>query len=54
VSELPSPMRTPWSLQRDRGLRAPIVVTMQGLLQDDGAGNSTGFSVTNALQMRIQ
>jgi hypothetical protein len=44
-----SPTRAPWSMQRPQGLAQPRTLTIQGVLEDTGASNSTGFSVTNAV-----
>ncbi len=55
LRELPgAPLRAPWSLTRNAGLSRPIVLTFQGVLEDDGAANSRGYSVTNAVTLRVQ
>ncbi len=54
VRTLPSPARAPWTLNRPGGFTRPGVFTLQGILEDAGAGNTTGFSVTNAVILRVQ
>lgn len=49
-----SPSRAPWSLTKASGLGVPQIITLQGLLQDNGAGNPTGFSVTNAVTIVVE
>ncbi len=54
VRQKPSPATTPWSITPGQGLGVPTTVTLQGLVKDDGAVNSTGFSVTNAVILEVQ
>ncbi|MBI1851693.1 MAG: hypothetical protein HYR85_15235 [Planctomycetes bacterium] len=49
-----APPRAPWTLHRNQGFATAGSFTLQGVLQDAGAGNSTGFSVTNAVVLVIQ
>lgn len=49
-----SPARAPWSVARGQGFSRPLVLTLQGVLEDAGAANSTAFSVTNALTVVVQ
>lgn len=49
-----SPARAPWILTRSHGFPFPIVISLQGLLEDAGAANPVGFSVTNAVTLRIE
>jgi hypothetical protein len=44
----------PWILRRGRGLEAPLTLTMQGLLRDRTAASGAGFSVTNAIVLRVR
>ncbi len=48
VVEKTGPATIPWNLTLNQGFQEPAVFTLQGLIRDEGAGNSTGFSVTNA------
>lgn len=55
ITEVPSPSpRTPWSVTNPRGSSNPLTLTLQGIVEDAGAGNSTGFSVTNALVLSVE
>jgi Tol biopolymer transport system component len=54
VPILPSPARAPWILARATGFSRPLVFTLQAVLEDDGATNATGFSVTNAVVLRVE
>ncbi|MBI3848159.1 MAG: HYR domain-containing protein [Planctomycetes bacterium] len=54
VTELHAPPTVPWSINRASGVGRTSALLMQGLVRDLGAGNSTGFSVTNAVLLRIQ
>jgi hypothetical protein len=49
-----SPVRAPWAFTRSAGLPPRSAFTFQGILEDDGAANSLGFSVTNAVIARRQ
>ncbi|MBI3846682.1 MAG: hypothetical protein HY292_18805 [Planctomycetes bacterium] len=44
----------PWVLRRSQGFVNPITITLQGVLEDNGAANATGFSVTNAVILIVQ
>lgn len=48
-----SPPSAPWSLTKASGLRSGTVLTLQGVIRDDGAGNPSLLSVTNAVILRI-
>jgi YVTN family beta-propeller protein len=50
---LPSPASAPWHVT-NRGFGSPTTLTLQGVIQDDGSANPFGFSVTNAIVVRIQ
>jgi len=54
VTTLPSPLAAPWSVTKAAGLANPITLQIQGLVRDAGAGNATGYSVTNAVTIRVQ
>lgn len=54
VTTLPSPPAVPWSVTKASGLSNPITLRLQGLVRDAGAGNATGYSVTNAVTIRVQ
>ncbi len=49
VVEKAGPATVPWSLTLSRGFDRPEIYTLQGVIQDLGAGNATGYSVTNAV-----
>jgi hypothetical protein len=49
-----APARAPWAVTRRGGFGRPITLTLQGMLQDAGASNAAGFSVTNAVSLRVQ
>ncbi len=48
------PARAPWYFQIQRGAARPRVLTVQGVLEDTGAMNALGFSITNALVLEIR
>ena len=50
----PGPARAPWTINLPSGLARPLTVTLQGVLEDNGAANAVRFSVTNALVLRVQ
>lgn len=54
VSEVPAPATTPWTVTQASGLAQPMILTLQGLVEDDGAANSLGFSVTNAVVLKVE
>lgn len=47
------PSTAPWTVAHP-GFANPIILTVQGLVQDRGAGNSIQASLTNAVQIRIE
>ncbi|MBI1851397.1 MAG: PD40 domain-containing protein [Planctomycetes bacterium] len=54
VASPSAPARGPWTIHRNTGFAVPTVLTMQGILEDSGAANPTGFSVTNAIVVRVE
>jgi hypothetical protein len=44
----------PWTISIPGGVASPIELTLQGLLQDLGADNSMGFSVTNTVTLEVK
>ncbi|MBI1852735.1 MAG: hypothetical protein HYR85_20535 [Planctomycetes bacterium] len=54
LAEPNAPPRAPWSITRRRGFSVPITLTLQGILEDEGASNPIGFSVTNAVVVEVQ
>ncbi len=48
IVEKDGPATVPWALSLNLGFQQPAVFTFQGVIQDQGAGNATGYSVTNA------
>lgn len=53
VVEPPSPTFAPWVRQRPAP-GAKAVFTLQAILEDDGAGTTAGFSVSNGVELRIE
>ncbi len=54
VMELPAPAAVPWTVTKGGGFAAPALFNLQGLVRDMGAGNPTGFSVTNGVILKIE
>ncbi len=54
VNEISGPAKVPWSRTRSTGFGQRRVLTLQGLVQDNGAANSTGYSVTNTVVLDVQ
>ncbi|MBI1853277.1 MAG: hypothetical protein HYR85_23310 [Planctomycetes bacterium] len=52
--DLPSPQFAPWTMTRSQGISHPIVVTAQGVIEDAGAANAVGLSITNAVILVIR
>ncbi len=50
VPEVIGPPRGPWTIANG-GVGSPISLMIQGIIEDDGAGNPLGFSVTNAVEV---
>ncbi len=46
--------RVPWSITNNAGASVPGTFTVQAIVQDPGAGNAKGFSVTNAVVLVIE
>jgi hypothetical protein len=53
VREKPGPPTVPWTLTLQRGLPAPAVFTLQGIIRDDGSGNASGYSATNMVVLEV-
>lgn len=49
-----APATAPWTLARARGFARPITLTIQGIIEDNGAATSANASVTNAIVLRIE
>ncbi len=49
-----APTEAPWMMQRNRGFARSVALTLQGMLEDAGAGNSVGTSITNAVVLSIE
>ncbi|MBI3847601.1 MAG: Ig-like domain-containing protein [Planctomycetes bacterium] len=54
VRTLPAPPSAPWTVTRTTGVGRAGNFSLQGILQDPGSANSTHFSVTNAVILRVQ
>lgn len=50
--ELPAPTRAPWTLRRVAAKQASFV--LQGIIQDNGSPHPGRFSVTNAIELRVE
>ncbi len=48
------PDQTPFVVSSLPGLPAPITMTLQGVIEDAGAGNPLGWSVTNAVTLQVR
>ncbi|MBI1849052.1 MAG: hypothetical protein HYR85_01780 [Planctomycetes bacterium] len=48
------PRRAPWEATREHGLARHATLTLQGMIENAGATNSAGLSVTNAVVLRVQ
>ncbi|MBI3843422.1 MAG: right-handed parallel beta-helix repeat-containing protein [Planctomycetes bacterium] len=51
VPQRATPSTAPFTITRRRGVGAPGVFTVQGIIEDASAANSSGFSVTNAVTL---
>ncbi|MBI1850576.1 MAG: hypothetical protein HYR85_09560 [Planctomycetes bacterium] len=49
-----SPARAPWMIRRPRGATASATFTLQGVIEDAGAANTVGFSVTNGVVLVVR
>ncbi len=49
-----SPLAVPWQATKARGFRNPGTFTIQAVVEDQGANNPTGYSVTNWVVLKIQ
>ncbi len=54
VTQVNGPALAPWSLTKNSGIAQPVTFTLQGLIEDQGANNQFGFSVTNAIVLKVQ
>ncbi len=54
VSEVAGAPSVPWTRHAGGGVATPRTITIQALIQDNAAANATGFSVTNAVILRIE
>jgi len=54
VTVIQGPDRVPVSVTRGGGLANPVTLRVQGVVEDDGAGNPLGFSVTNCVTVRVE
>jgi hypothetical protein len=53
VTEVSGPSRAPWTISLPRGFPTPATFTLQGIIEDAGSANTTGFSVTNAVTLVV-
>ncbi len=54
VRNIPAPTSASFSVTRPQGLATPLDITIQGILQDFGAGNTLKYSVTNAVILSVR
>ncbi|MBI1851100.1 MAG: hypothetical protein HYR85_12220 [Planctomycetes bacterium] len=54
VAERPGPATAPFTIHLSRGLRGAATVTLQAILEDDGAADAGGWSSTNATIVHAQ
>ena len=54
LAERTGPPRAPFSIPVSGGLKNPITLRLQGVLQDAGAPNALGYSVTNSVGLAVQ
>lgn len=47
------PAGVPFAVRDRNGLFAPLQIVLQGVIQDRGAANTAGFSVTNPIVLRV-
>jgi hypothetical protein len=48
-----TPPSAPWTLTRGAGFSRPLAITLQAVVADVGAANTSGLSLTNAVFLRI-
>ncbi len=48
-----SPASAPFSVTRAAGFARPITLSLQGIIEDDGAANGVGISTTNAVVLQV-
>jgi pre-peptidase len=53
VRHFPAPDTAPFSVHREIGFGHSLRITFQAVLQDDGSPNALGFSVSNAVILKI-
>jgi HYR domain-containing protein len=49
-----SPPGVPWALTRNQGLRRPVRLLLQGIVEDSGSGSALAVSVTNAVVVDVR
>ncbi|MBI3843630.1 MAG: hypothetical protein HY292_03225 [Planctomycetes bacterium] len=49
-----APRNAPWTVSLPQGFARAVTLTLQGILEDSGAGNPVGFSVTNAVVVNVR
>ncbi len=54
VAENPGPPTAPFARMRVSGLRNPVRLTIQAIVQDAGSASVTGFSPTNAIMLDVR
>lgn len=54
TTEIPGPTEVPFTITRNNGIRVEGDFVLQAVIADDGASNPTGYSVTNAILLRVR
>ncbi len=54
VRSLPAPPNAPFTVSRPQGLSRPLTFTLQAVVEDAGAANASGFSISNAVILQVQ
>jgi len=49
-----SPPAVPWSITRNQGLRRPVRLLLQGIVEDSGSGSALAVSVSNAVVVDVR
>lgn len=49
-----NPASAPWTRSRSGGISVPMTFTLQGIVRDNGAASSKGYSITNAIVLEVR
>ncbi len=53
IRVIDSPVSAPWTVTRSQGFAQPRILTLQGIIDDDGATSTDRLSVTNAVVLDV-